>query len=429
LAKLYVGVARTPITPPVGVDLTGYAGRPTGCTGIHDDLYAKALVLSDGRTSAAIVSLDLLSLNDEQIARIREDATARTGIPSENMLIGASHTHSGPATQPLRACGTPDDAYVDALVAWIGDVLVEAAGDLRPASIGYCSAPTDIAVNRRYRGPDGAIRIAENVGGVADHEVGILRIADDVGYPLAIIFNHACHAVVMDGNNLLVSADWPGAAAQCVERETGATALFLQGCCGNINPREQGSFEAVERLGDTAARSVLSTLASIPAVSDARIVVAREVIHLPLQPPDVDAARAELAEAEQRFREKGSKASTVEIQLMEAYRDLADAVAAIADDYPKFVSFEIQRVSVGDAHIIALPGEVFVEIGLAIKALKPNVLVAGYANGNIGYVPTRSAFDEGGYEVNVAWKLYGKQMITPDAEELIIASARRLLNE
>ncbi len=428
MAKLYAGVARTPVTPLVGVDLTGYAGRPTGCTGVHDDLYAKALVLSDGKTSAAIISLDLLSLNCEQVARVRGNASARSGIPAGNILIGSSHTHSGPATQRIRACGSPDEAYLEELLGRIADLVVEAAADLRRAGFGFGSTRTDIAINRRYRAPNGAVQLGENVGGVTDPEVGVWRIANETGEPLAIVFNHACHAVVMGGDNLLVSADWPGAAARYLERETGAMALFLQGCCGNINPRERGTFDAVERVGEASAGSVLSALQSVPAASDIAITVAAEVVHLPLQAPDLDAIRGELAEAERRFEDKGNEVSVAETQLLQGYRDLVEAIAAAGDDCPTSVPFEVQRVSVGDSHIVALPGEVFVEISLAIKALRPQVFVAGYANGNIGYVPTRSAFEEGGYEVDVAWKLYGEQMITPDAEQLIVDSARGLLS-
>ena len=117
MADLSAGTAHAIINPPTGTDLCGYAGRIPGCTGVHDDLHAKALILDDGRTRAAIVSLDLVGLSGAQVARIRNDASARTGIPGANILVGCSHTHAGPATEMIRACGNPNDDYVRELLA------------------------------------------------------------------------------------------------------------------------------------------------------------------------------------------------------------------------------------------------------------------------------------------------------------------------
>ena len=428
MSKLSAGVARAVITPPIGVDLCGYAGRIPGCTGVHDDLFAKALVLADGKTKAAIITLDLIGLNAEQVAWIRQQASAKTGIPVENMLIGTSHTHAGPASQTIRACGYADDAYVEDMLNKVIDTVVAASKELQPVKFGFGTAKSDIAINRR-QGRAGNVQIGENKSGPVDHEVGIWHFTDEEGRPLATIFNHACHAVVMGGDNRLVSADWPGAAQRAIETEIGGQAMFLQGCCGNINPRDRATFEVVEKTGAEVASSILAALTEINLISEAEIAVDSKLVRLPLQPP------ISLEEAERTVREtadalaKRDEMQLHEVHLAQAYHDWASTIVSRGGEGLTDVPFEVQRFSLDGAHIVGLPGEVFIEYALQIKKFKPNVFVAGYANGNVGYVPTAAAFKEGGYEVDLAYKLYGEQMLSPEVEGMILSAGAGLLNE
>ncbi len=120
------GVAVANITPPVGVDMTGFGGRPSGAIGIHDDIFAKVLVLDDGNQQLVIVTSDLLSLDFDLVQRIRELIEANIGIPPENVMLNSSHTHSGPATITLRGLGERDEDYVDVLVKKIAGATQEA---------------------------------------------------------------------------------------------------------------------------------------------------------------------------------------------------------------------------------------------------------------------------------------------------------------
>jgi hypothetical protein len=407
--------------------LCGYAGRIPGNVGIHDDLHAKALVLSDGKTKAAVVSLDLVGLGPDQVAWIRREASARTGIPGENILIGCSHTHAGPASQTIRACGYADEAYVRELLGRVVDTIAEASGNLRPAEFAFGTAQSNIAINRRYRAPDGEVRIGENVGGVTDPEIGIWHFTDEAGRPLATIFNYACHAVVMGGDNRLVSADWPGAAQRAIEAEIGGQAMFLQGCCGNINPRERATFDVVDRAGRDLAESVLSVLSGLKPVPDARLDLAFETVDLPVAHPITpDEAARIVKENADALKDRESMALH-QVHLAQAYHDWAADILARGGKGAESVPFEIMRLSLDDAYLIGLPGEVFVEYALQLKRMRPNVMVSGYTNGNVGYVPTREAFAEGGYEVDLAYKLYAEQMFTPEVEQVILSAGTRLL--
>lgn len=427
MGKLSAGVARININPPLGTNLCGYAGRIPGNIGVHDDLHAKALVLLDGKTRAAIVTLDLIGLIDDQVAQIRQEASTRTGIPRGNMLIGASHTHAGPANMDIRACGKSNPKYVKELLGKIVDVIAEAATNLKPARFGYGKAQSDLAINRRYRAPSGEVQIGENVGGLTDPEVGIWLFTDDKGKPLATVFNYACHAVTMGGDNRWVSGDWAGAAQRAIEAEVGGQAMYLQGCCGNINPGFRGGFDVVESNGRLVAEPVLDVLPSIRTTTDVVFGIASETVNLPLQPPiSLEEAEKTVKDMKKSLRKK-DELPLWEKDINEAYRDWAKTIIARGGKGEPGDPFEVQRFSIDDAHIIGLPGEVFVEYALQIKQMKSNVFVAGYANGNVGYVPTAAAFKEGGYEVDVAYKLYGEQMLTPEAEKIIVSAAGRLL--
>ncbi|MCL6518661.1 MAG: neutral/alkaline non-lysosomal ceramidase N-terminal domain-containing protein [Armatimonadetes bacterium] len=423
MSKLLAGVAKAVINPPVGVDLSGYASRTSGSTGIHDDLHAKALVISDGSTKAAVVTLDLVGIDARQVADLRAEISSKTDVPMGNILISASHTHTGPATQELRVCGRVHEPYVRDLLKKITLTVEEAEKCMQPAEFGYSVGRANIAVNRRLRTQTGETHLMPNPAGVTDPDVGVWYFRNMKGEPIAILFNYACHAVVI-GDVLEISADWPGVAQRTVEQDVGGQAMFLQGCCGNINPRERFSWQIVEKLGREVADAVKNVLPDIHLTSDVKISVAREVIELPLQPPP---SREELERiiAETEKSMQASEPTSTDWRINAAYNDWAKTL--LTGESKPSISTEVFRLRLGDYNIVTLPGEAFVEYALQIKAMKPNTIVAAYSNGNIGYVPIKSAFPEKGYEVEVAYKLYGEQMITDDAEDLILTAACRLL--
>ena len=259
MGELLAGVGRTKITPPVGTFLFGYIARERGAEAVHDDLFATALVLDDGRIRIAVVSCDLLMLHPTTVAAIRERVHAQTGIPARNVMLCCSHTHSGPVTfvvQGGRGGGggglspsTRPTGYVEGLAGLIAGAVVEAARDLGPAAWGVGRGKAEIGVNRRQRSAGGAVIIGADPEGVVDRDLLILRVdrvtGDGVGgdapsppatRPLALLVNCACHAVCLSGNSYLVSADWPGAMRRAVEARTGAAVCFVQGACADTNP-------------------------------------------------------------------------------------------------------------------------------------------------------------------------------------------------
>jgi len=435
--RLSAGAATSVITPPVGVDLTGYGGRPSGCTSVHDDLYARALVLANDDVRLALVSLDVIGVDFDVLDRIRQGVTSQTGIAAEHIVLNASHTHAGPATQSLRGLGEPDTGYVERFVAAIVRTVSTAVAAAVPARVGYGRVPVQIGLNRRYRGSDGRIVIADNPHGVVAPYADILRVADEDGNTIAVWFTHACHPTTLGGDNLAVSAEFPGVAVDTVEAVEDGVAMFAQGCCGDINPIRRGSFDAVERNGRILGAAVVSGLQSITA-DDATpsLGACLEVVPLSLQTPTpvheiealVASFRTQVENAKSEGRHRGH------VWLRQAWLDWALSMRARSsgqEPAQDTCPFEVQVARIGDLAQVGLPGEVFAEIGLSISDHSPFALtsVLGYTNGCHGYVPTGSAYALGGYEVSDAIRYYGTQMFAPASDSELRFAALRMLHE
>jgi len=429
---LQAGWSRAEITPPVGVDLCGFGGRSGPSEGVHDRLFAKALCVTAGRGSVALITADLIGLDAATVARVRARAQALLGERGPALMIACSHTHSGPSTPCLPFLGEPDPSYMDRLLETLADLVARAVAARRDARLGFGQAHAQVGINRRERLEDGRIALGRNETGPTAPYVDVLRIEADSG--CAVLFSHTAHPVTLGGDNLLISGDWPGYAQRFTEELLGerCLALYGQGCCGDINSDPRGSFEVAEAQGRTVAEAVAAVVPTISLADVGEVSVASEVIDLPLQdPPPLEEARAVLAAAE---RDRDGNVATDSYGGRLVRRGLvawAERLVALAEAGAAGLTlpYEIQALRIGDGAIVGLPGEVFVAYQQQIKACSPfpHTSVLAYANGNPGYVPTAEAFPQGGYEVDSAIQCYGTTMLTPDCEALIVKAACGLL--
>ena len=236
---LHFGAAAADITPPVGIAMGGYWGRRSGATHIRDRLMAKALVCGLGSARVALVAVDLVGLDAAVVRAIRERVACATGIEVMAVMICASHTHSGPLTFPFRGMGRIDSRYLEQVVDAVVEVVIAAAADSRPGRLYYARPQVQIGRNRR----------PQSVKGEVVPYAHVLRFVAEYGAE-ATLFSYACHPVVLGRDNHQISADFPGVAARCIEAATGGRALFVNGACGDVNPRiANGSFADVESLG------------------------------------------------------------------------------------------------------------------------------------------------------------------------------------
>jgi len=433
MPPLTAAAAKANITPYVGVSLSGFGGRDHGAEGIHDELWAKALVLETGDTRVAVVSCDLIGLTLDSVARIRQRAEAMCGIPGDHVVLAATHTHSGPAMGCLRLLGQ-DPAWVEVVERKIAGADAEANRNLVAATVGVGCGEVQIGINRRERQPDGTIRLGRNPGGPLDTTVGVLRVDAASGEPIAALIHHPCHPVVLGGNNYLISADFPGRATAFVERALpGVTALFVNGCAGNINSDPFGhTFEAAERLGATLGAEAVKAYHGIELADETTLRCATEWADAPLQPLPPRAGTQSLFDS----RRQALDAEVAAGRLSPLKCDTDHVLGWLGDvltewDKPRQQTtrrLEVQAVAVGDTAFVTTPGETFVEIGQAIAAGSPfpHTFVTGYTNGVVGYIPVDTAFEEGGYEVESAYQFYyGTYSLAPGTEAAVAAAGIR----
>jgi len=406
-----VGISSVNITPPIGVPMAGYSARMGSAKGIHDDLYAKAIVFDDEDTKAALVRCDLIGLGRDFVKDTRRLIESETGIDGQNVMITCTHTHSGPITDSLF----PDlDTWMKVLSRKIKGAVAAANRNLKEAKIGFNRGSVEgIVINRR------------KPGGPVDTEVGIVRIDDLLGNPMAVLVNYTCHAVVLGPDNLLISADYPGYVMNFVEKNLSIPALFVNGACGDINPldkltvmrqerkeniynRRSGTFEEAKRLGSMIGAEAIKVFLGTETESDLELKIANREVKIPLVDlPSIDELKKMLKENEDLFKKLVSEKDAAQAYRAAVLIRYAQSIIRYIESGENARPTEIQVFRIGDCGLVALPGEIFVEIGLDIKkksGLK-RTFICELANDAIGYVPIKEAFKEPSYEVGVAKRL------------------------
>lgn len=418
-AALRGGCSKVEITPPLGITLIGSKGQPSDA--IRDSLFAKAMVLSDGTTTIAIVSADLLYTPLEDITNpVRALVNERTGIPEKNIMVCATHTHSGPEvftrskvpSEGRLEAGKIDQAYCRVLVSKIADSVQIAYASMQDVRIGTAmgSLP-EVLYNRRPKAQNGQVTMAFTVPevvaatrrieagsdgrtralftlpagetpmefGPIDPTVLAFRMEDANGRVVGSLIGLGCHPVcIYPFLSTTISADYPGVATHVVEQAEGGTSLFLLGLAGNAVPLRR-DVKPCEQLGKALGGEALKRLQLTATSADIALKTATREISLPCK----------------------------------------------SDAPSPSLTTEIQVIRLGDACILGLPGEILVEVGLAIReqAGLDKLFIVTLANDVVGYVSLRQAYQEGGYEPTSATHL------AAGAGEILVEQALALLEE
>jgi hypothetical protein len=425
--KLWAGVAKRKVTPPTWVPYLTSSGAGTSrpFEGVHDDLYARALVLEDGHRAIAVLAVDSIGYDNAVLgtgrdftAELRKLIAKGTSLAPDAIMLAASHTHSAPETiglSPVRDSGR--------FCQWLEEHLTALAQTVIDAWLNRTACEARFGISQvpgieRYR------RIALKAGGTnrrgplpapsevaapwqLDEQLGVLYLQRHDGQPLGALLNFTAHPVVA---MLLpsVSADYPGAATRTVEEALpGCVCLFTNGCAGNINPiAVSTSFADADRLGSQLGRAALRLIEAVctqPPLKRPAVGFASERLELEPRPAPT------VADAKKAFEQKPSVANG------RLYR----LAAKLAQGPPVA---EVQMMHVGPVRWLSLPGEPFVETGLALKQAGASFVV-GYANGYLGYFPLRRAYDEGDYEVTPGvWS-----RVAPGSAERLEAAGKQLL--
>lgn len=418
---LQAGFAEVDITPSLPCEKVGWLVRVTADT-LRDPLYARACVLDDGRRRIAVVSLDLLSIRWLEVDRIRASAIA-LGLDPQRVMVAATHNHCGPAAVGAGAVRR-DDAYIDGvLLPAVHAALRQAVEALQPAKLMFGrTLESRIAFIRRFVMRDGSvqcharhlprIRCRESV---LDPELAALALMGGGGSTLGLLVNYACHPTHGGGDNT-ITAGWPGQMALRLKQHFGprCVPMLLNGAFGDVhhaNPLDPEHVDSPQRVGYVVADDVQQMAAGLEDIASPLLDGMTQTLRLPWR--DIDGPFGRDMPRRQRFGTDAIYEQQIE-RLREKQRH--------RDHFPA----ELQCLALNRDHVfVGIPGELFTELGLRIKAGSPfaDTHVVGAANGMVGYLPTRRAFDGGGYECT----LITSSCLAPEAGDMVVAAALDML--
>lgn len=439
-ADLTAGIAEVEITPPVGYRLSGYFVERQS-TGTHDPLKAKALVLAQGDARAAFIFCDLIAVPRSVSDPARRFVAAKTGIPAANIVITGTHTHTGPLFYgPLRKhfheqavakygrdpCEIVD--YPAQLIEKIAQVASKAAESASSVVLEAATAGQDppLSFNRRFHMKDGSVRFNPGqknpdivrAAGPIDPQVGIvlLKAAQDRKLK-ACLTVFALHLDTTGGT--LYSADYPFYLEKKLQTSLGGglMSFFGTGTCGDVNHIDVSitGRRTAEEIGESLAATVIAQVGKARPVEASPLAVKTRTVDVP----------------KQQYTQEQQAQAAKDVALVGTGKlpFLREVEACKIVDLARFpgttIPLEVQAFRLGrDLAVVTLPGEVFVEFGLAIKKASPfrTTMVVELANDVPAYIPTRKAFAEGSYEtVN--------SRIQPGGGEMMVDAAIKILQE
>jgi neutral ceramidase len=468
---LLVGVARAVITPPVGVRLIGSL-RDGASRRVERDLTATALVLAVEDVKVVLLACDLTLFTFSEASSLRERIGEAVGTSAECVLLNTSHTHAAPSSPGFQEHDPIIDAeevavaqrYFAAMVDQCIGIAAAANRCATPARYGVATGAVRIGVNRRERLPDGTMVLGEDPNGIVDPAVNVVRFDTFQGSPIATLVNYACHPDVLGPKCDLISPDYVGPARATVETITGAPMLFFQGASADIDPRcgivlGDDALDEMNRLGTELGCEVARIFQTINTArrrdrrvaweSTASVVTGwaytdvedsshhlsatTRTLSLPLRPlPDLETAERAVRDADDAYRRTVAATSQLSDRLVASRRMRWARLQrdSVLEGLLPALPFELQAIRLDDLAIVAMPGELFVEIGLAIKECSPavNTFVMPYSNGLYFYIPTSEAFTYGGYEVESYKNFLQPSGPTPEWGEILIRESADLLH-
>lgn len=427
---MYFGAAKTVMNPPIGTHLSGFPVE-RACTGIHDSIHAKVLAIGEHTADMLIISLDVVGIDAEYVRELREKIEERYSVPAENILVHATHTHSGPGGT-IRETSVVWKAfkhwmpYNRELVLNQHEKILQAVRDaietLEPCTIFYGSGLVEgIAANRispeRHYKPELQVLEFRTVSGKR-----------------SIVYHFACHPTILHADNLDVSADFPGAASSYLEAEEDVeVALFLNGPSGDVSTRftrRQTSFDEVNRIGQILADKVVDVLNKKVQIHSSECISRNLKLELNIRSFDShelmqwrleelrnafkEAQSSNFLQAELRRMESEIEGASASIQLSSKLRDIAS------------VETEVQIIRLGDLYFIGIPGEMFYESGQKIndafgmKNSTEHILMLGNTNDYIGYIVPRPYYESNSYESSMT-------LLQEDSAEIIVSLIKKEL--
>ena len=442
---LKAGSASANITPPLGTRIPG-GFRPRYAENVDDELFAKAVVIDNGTTRIAIVTCDLIAIPEKVADAAKARIADRCGIPAAHVMVNATHTHTAVAIADLLGVDE-DPGYTEWVSLKIADAVELAVWRLKPARVGFASVNEErITFNRRWHMKDGTVRFNPGIEnpdlveptGTIDPELAMMFVEADDGTPISAVANFSLHYIGTNNGNAL-SADYFGHFDRLMRHYLGDTCVSLlwNAASGQINNTDFSGRTKWTASGHQQAVKMANVLAG-HFITEMQLMEMHETL-------DLSGDLATLTFQRKRITAEDLKVAEQVLSVPQGTYDVYETgpfswvvgqpiPQALVDVYalecqrlaklPAQMTAPIQVLRLGEAAIVALPGEVFVETGMNIKAASdasPMFLVS-LANGYIGYICTDKALtQEGGYETWAA-KSSLPAVGTVPAMEALVAS-------
>ena len=384
-AGFRASAVKVDITPSGPKWLLGYAPRQS--TGVHDHIYHRIVAMDDGRTQFYLVSTDLCLFSPTVYDELTTQLKRETGLDANQVWWTVTHTHSAPEVGPPgiyevllkgRSEHPVDTEYTEQVKASLIQGIKDAQTKLGSARIAIGTGISFANINRRAKDVDGKISLGLNPDGPVDRQVGIIRLERPDGSLIALIANYAMHGTVLSGKYTEISGDAQGTVAAYVEEKLGAPMLYINGAAGNVAPiysvypdPKSGHLSQFDvLLGD---RILAANRATGAATADVTLWAAGKIVDTP------------------RKAGLGWPAS------MPAYQRMSAAAIPM-------VRLPLRFLRINDTVIWAAPVEMFCDIAMNVRNHSPfaHTFYFGYTNGWLGYLPSKYAFSEGGYEPNTS---------------------------
>ena len=400
--KLLTGIARVDITPEIGACLYGYY-PDFHSESVRDNLTATAFAFESGRKRVLMISVCVCLINTQLDKKTREKISEKTGVCPQNILLCATHTHSGPALEGESGWGDIDMVYYEKIfLPQIIKCSEEALGNLQPVTMAVASGESRIGINRRELTPKNTIQLGQNPWGVYNPEMTVISFKNADGKIIGNMVHYGMHGTAA-GAATAISRDWSGHMTDAVEEISGGITAFFNGPEGDVGPRLSngrttglGDVSFTTEIGMKAADDAAEIYKKIDKYENADLGIYAGEIKIPLK------KRPPLREAEEILKTLDDSGDNIRLLRYTHYKDVVESYknGYMEEDYR---IFEQSVVRLGNIVFAPSPYEMFSEVGLRLDKMTEDfkVLSLSNTNGSEGYFPTEDQLCRGGYEVNM----------------------------
>ena len=424
---MLVGVGKEIITPKIGSLLFGY-NNDTKSTSVHDDLDVTVLIIKTDETSAILISFAVCLIHESLVCEIREKAGAAAGVPASNIIVSATHTHSGPSTttfSTFKSFGEIDRDYCETIfIPKCVEAVKKASANMKPAKMGVGTTESKVGINRRQLRMGGIVGLGQNPWDHYDSTMTVISFVEAKNQkPIANIVHAGAHLTAA-GNNHEITRDWAGVMVDRLDKESGGTTLFINGTLGDTGPRianggTVGNLELAMELGGLAGIDAVRGFKSIKTYYDEPLKVACKEFEIPFIPPIPKEEIKGLLETRGDW-DKFKQASLERLSEMYDENDLG----------PESLKFWQVIFRIGPVVLVPYPFEVSAEVGLRLRSYSPfaHTLTMSCTNGSNSYLPAESQICRGGYEIE-SFRWFRPRQLPNNADGILIGLNLELIKE